>query len=175
MAVSQLPDGCNYIEYYVYELVKDGFVDVNIDEDKYQQLMKNVAMHNYKYFGRQYKTYYHNDLVYENHGNSDIKVYSKPVIDYKIDESIPILALYCSKDKKPFHTFPATHDIQNISHVKKLVFRVHNRLYINFETQVNHNYDQVKRKVYINYNHDRHIDTEFMSELIEKVIISLLG
>ena len=166
----------NYVEYVLFNSCSsdDSQLDVNLPEEQYLALMRKLARAPYKYFGKQCKVYYHNDLVYENYNQEEIKTYSKALIDYSIDRKNSIAVLHYSKDKVPFHNFPATSRMNAVSFIKKITFRVHNRIYINFQMEQIDGEPDYTRKVYINYNHDTNLDAAYINDLIERCIMELV-
>lgn len=173
MDISSLPKDFNYVEYVVCNNKTGDVIDINLSKEKFEYMMGVVKRQNWKYFGKSCKMYTHNNLIYENYDYTDIKVYSKEIKEAKMHPTLDLITLYCIKDKKPFHMFPSTKSIHSIAYVRKLVFRVHNRVYVNFETIKNVENDNIVYKVYINYNHDKNIDQEYMSGVIESTITAL--
>lgn len=166
----------NYIEYLLYDGINDdGSINTNMNEDMFMQILKRLTNSNYKYFGKQHKTYYHHDLVYENYNQEEIKTYSRTIQEYKIDKDKKIVTLFINKDKIPFHMFPASTLMNAVSTVKKLVFRAHNRIYINFQLEKIDGQVNFTRKIYINYNHDENLDSAYISDILGKTIKELVG
>lgn len=171
-----MEDKCNYIEYVLYNSISDDGkeVDIDVSDVRYQQLMYKLARTPYKYFGKFCKRYQHHDLICENHEHEEIKVYSKLAIKHEVDKENGLIKLYYAKDKVPYHMFPSTTKMNAVSHVRKLVFRVHNRVYINFQLEQQVGTQEIRRKVYINYNLDKNVDTGYMEDLISKAIKEFL-
>lgn len=160
-----IPDDCNYVELIITKN-KECF---NIDDELFAQLLKKVKHH--KYFEKEYKVYQYNDLCFENQNNIDYKVYSRHIVDVKYASDLAVCM--CKKSKHPFHAFPSTTSLDAVFYVKKLVFRLHNRLYLNFECQYYPKNETIIRKVYINYNHEKQVDATLIEQIIAKTLTML--
>ena len=167
----------NYVEYIVYDDSNSSELALNTDlsDEQFHHLMSKMSRAPYKYFGKQCKVYYNGSYVYENHDQKEIKTYSKTAIDYQVDKARSIVKVFYAKDKIPFHTFPASTKMNAVSCIKKITFRVHNRIYINFQFEKLDGSPNYRKKVYINYNHDANLDAAYMDDLLDRSVRELCG
>lgn len=170
----KLVPGANYYEIIVAdkkEILTDTIIKFNVglSEKNFYEIMSKIDGKKYKYFQREYKEYFHKDLICQCFINDDVKVQRKTPIN--IDENIDknIIIAY-NKNKLTLVNFPSTKNLHKISYVKKLIFRVSNRIYINFKISVD---AQTKNKnyiIYINYNHDDNVDFNITSTNIKEIL-----
>jgi len=161
-----VPDNCNYIEYTILGGNNQG----NIDIQSFTDHMKKIKSH--KYFGRESKCYMFNDLVYENSFYNEVKVYSKRLIGVQ-EFCNKVAACYYTKEKQPYHAFPSTDKVNCVYYLKKLIFRLHNRLYLNFEVQYYPHTSSSVYKIYLNYNHDKSVDSDSVKQIIASTLQTL--
>jgi hypothetical protein len=67
---------------------------------------------------------------------------------------------------------PSTNRVNDVTYVRKLIFRINNRVYLNFECK-KHNNASYSYSIYLNYNHDNSVDYEASSSTIKKIIEKL--
>lgn len=171
---TNIPQSCNYIEFVIKgnHSNEENHINVSLTEQEFLSFLEKVKMP--KYFKKHSKCYQFNNIVFENSFNQEMKVYAKDIVKVDATDS-NIVCSYCKKEKQPFHTFPSTSKLNTCYYSKKIIFRFHNRVYLNFETigylpETNNVY----YKIYINYNHDENVDLKSISQCIESVL-SMLG
>lgn len=171
MDISNLHENCNYVEFVLKHRngskdKNDKDIDISIDNAHMQQILHNLSKRNYKSFSKQFKTYIYNDITMENTDHQEIKVYQLGLVD--ATESNDFVTMMYSKDKLPFHAFPSTTNHDCIYYTKRLTFRIHHRVFINFDTQ--YYVDDVENKqinkVFVNYNHEGNMDTELIGSIL---------
>lgn len=163
--MAALPENCNYVEY----IVKCANGDIGLDQADFNAYMSRMKSH--KYFKRESKCYCYDNMIYENSFFNEIRVSSKNPIS--IEDKSKYHVCYYTKEKQPYHAFPSTHQINAVYYSKKLVFRLHNRVYINFETMLYPQKKETIYKIYINYNHDKGVDMDSVNQIISSTIASL--
>ncbi len=161
----------NYFEIYLTprlkqkSLDKDGLeftVDLTKEEFDDMLLTLNKANTDFKFFQKEYKEYKYNEVTVHNYKNTETRVFKfTPQVIYKNNNS---LLIGYQRNKLTFLSVPSTTNIYEISYIKKLIFRVNNRIFINF--QCNYNDNVKKYTVYINYNHESNIDPESVNNAI---------
>lgn len=162
-----IPEQCNYVEICIKK--DQGSEDeINIGKDKFVKLMDCVKMS--RFFKKHTKFYQHGLLTYENSFHEEVKVTSKTI--KHVESPLPgIMVCYSNKEKQPYHMFPSTSRIDNCYYSKKLIFRFHNRVYLNFEAISDmHRISEAIYKVYINYNHDNNVDLESITQCIQSIM-----
>jgi hypothetical protein len=154
--IQSLTSSGNYVEILLLEK-KDS---QDISDKHFFKLIESLKKSGYSSFQKHYKEYVYRNMIYENNEKSQIKVFKNT---FKKTQNISpnIIANVFYKEKVPYHMFPSTKLIYSVSYVSKLIFKVNNRIFINFEkrkydTQANSNVSF--NKVYINYNHDDNVD-----------------
>lgn len=100
--------------------------------------------------------------------NEDIKVFDTHV--RHVDSvSANWLWVALQKDKLAYHTFPCTQALMDVHLLERIVFRMHHRVFLNFERQIYEDGSFVYR-VFMNYNHDSSVDQSSIISAIEKVM-----
>lgn len=171
----------NYIEYII--LPKDiscnaSFVDYSFDHDHFINKMSTMVYKNAKYYERKIKQYVRNDLYYEvvlDHKNdiADIRSYVKSCTDYEFVQPNVIKMQY-TKQKKPVHAFSSSLDINDVLYIKRLTFRISNRIFVNFEIGASvADITKKYRKVYINGNFDADVDHDYINTELQQYLTLL--
>jgi hypothetical protein len=170
MNVASLPSDANFVEIIVLQDKQDDGYLIALSEDRLLELMGLLSNKHLKHFEKKARCYQKDNLTLENSDNQEIKVYSKHLV-HTVTHDKYIVMCY-KKEKLPVHGYPSTSEHHNIYEYKRLTFRVHNRVYINFEVQ-KHRDGSLVRKVFINYNHDNTVDTNFIQDNINQVLSML--
>lgn len=160
-----IPDNCNYVEIVLVD--RSNPLSLNLEAGAFETLMRSVV--GMRYFRKESKSYAVGELTLENMFFEDIRVCSKSIVGADTTHD-GMVVLYYTKEKKPYHAFPSTTSINRVWYTKKLVFRIHNRMYLNFEIQRDANDNSCIRKAYINYNHDSNVD----QKVIEQYLVGTL-
>ena len=167
----QINNDANYYEYvYAVSKVSNERIDINVPEPEFVRLMTKVKTEGFKYFAKNYKVFQHNTLIYKNNENNDVKLYNRlPVECSFLNEKI--VACSYSMGKVPIHMFPCSLDINDVHYSNSLIFRIHNRIYLNFEKQSYPHLDnKVCRKIFVNYHHDQNVDIQYIADHINRII-----
>ena len=148
--------------------------NTNISEGAFAMYMQTLAGKNIKFYERNIKQYIKNDLHYEttlNHdGQQEIRVYTKQVLSCT-RVTPKLIKMVSMKHKCAVHAFPSSSDIHNIIHTKRLIFRISNRVFINFDSySCACDCSGVSHKIFINVNKDAGSDTEFLDQEVERLI-----
>jgi hypothetical protein len=156
-----LPKNCNY--YEIVLLSNDNKYDFG--QSGFSKVLAKMSQTTYKHFEKNYKEYIIEDIIVHNYNNEETKVFRNSAKD--VIENKDHIIIGFQKTKLTPLNYPSTTYIYNISYVKKLIFRISNRIYINFE--INLDKDSYKTyKIYINYNHDNNVDmSQILSQLDE--------
>ena len=160
----------NYIEY-IYSLNSTNSLnsniytcDINIPEEKFIKLLDIINTRYHNPFEKTFKCYMQSDLVMENYAKEkDIKVYKKETV--KVEHKNKFIVIHYNRNKFPFHMFHSSTAINSIFYCRRITFRIMNRIYINFDTQL-YDQDDIIRKIYINYNHDDNVDVDNINTIL---------
>lgn len=146
----------NYLEIILQQ--KENISD--IPDTMFFKLLQKLKTKGHSCFQKQYKEFVYRNMFYENNDKNQIKIYKKHLTTTdNINNTMKLLVYH--KEKLPYHVFPSTTMIHSISYVSKVIFKVNNRVYINFEKRTYDSDDKSNvsfNKIYINYNHDDNVD-----------------
>jgi len=161
-------DDINVVEIVlVSKKISDSLYEYNFEQDKFLKLLKAVSKkYKLKYFSKKTKRYRIENQYMEIH-NDDIKVFQQSCITNVYNNQF--LYIYIKKDKLPYHKFPCTKNINEIIFIQRLTFRIHNRLFLNFEIQKNMNNDQTF-KIYFNYNHIKSSELSTIEDMLQEFV-----
>lgn len=142
----------------------------SIDKDTFYNLMYKMMDTPYKYNHKQYRELIVGDVQYHNHKNEEVSVFS---VTTNAVENIEnrFCMLVQQKNKHSILSLPSSKHIYNDNVVRKMIFRISNRVFVNFEhgmTDCNKYY-----KIYVNYNHDNGVDINNSIDTIKKVLMLL--
>jgi hypothetical protein len=164
----------NYIEYiaYIPDNGPDNGVNINIPITLAEKWVHVMRKRGFKHFSKQFKTYVHNDMYMENTDHTDIKVYSLCMSGFSVIDctKTQMVKVEYIKDKQAFHAFPSTTSHDSIFYTKRLTFRVHNRLFVNFDTQFYPDDESTINKVFINYNHEVGMDSDVIQLTLDTIL-----
>lgn len=158
----------NYYEYVLFSEKKDNAYKHDLGPNTFMKALH--LFEGYKHFERQYKEYTYGNVIYQNNDNQDIKVVK--LIGESFEEIHPhIMKIGYIKTKMNIVNISSTTDIDRIAYVKRLIMRINNRIYVNFEVSD----DSVKKtyKVYINFNYDNQIDINDSNKVLDDLINKL--
>lgn len=159
----------NYVEIKLYKKkIGENIYDINYTKDEFYNIMNRLK---YKCFQKDCKQYVSGNLIYENFNNEDVKVYKTEIKNIKINSEY-IISFY-NKSKLTVLNFESSTNINDINYIRKLIFRVSNRIYINFEIKKKNN--NLVYNIYINYNHDDTVDLSLINDSLENIIKTLIN
>ena len=184
-SLSAIPFDTNYIEFYIinkHTLLDDGIdvIDINLDRDVFMKIlgnMKLLASSDVKYFQKTYKEYMVSDITCQVHSHiEDIKVFRKKALGFVKEEKHPnVKVIFSTKSKLTMLNFPSTTNIQEMSYVKTLIFRVNNRIYVNFNVSISADDPESKTyTIFINYNHDNNVDITLTQNILQNLLDTIL-
>lgn len=157
-----------YHELVIYKKSpNDDVFDINIPENIFNKLFIEMKAFSHKCFQKTYKTYRFEDLFYENSENKEVKIYKKRINNITTHPNF--LEIAFDKEKLPYHAFPCTASLHDEYWVKRASYRLHNRLFVNFELQ-KYPDETLIRKIFINYNHDSNVDTEHINAFLYPIV-----
>ena len=171
--------GANYYEIHIkpslilQERDELASADVSLTGKQFLDLL--VAMKNsnesYKFFQKEYKEYQYTDLVVQNYKNTETRVFRQNFVT--MNQGKNWLLTGYQRSKLTFLSVPSTTNIHDMMYVKRLIFRVNNRVYVNFQTSL-HQDGAKTYQVYINYNHENNVDQEGLMNTLNNVLSVLV-
>lgn len=164
MLTSEDIENSNYIEIKLYKKKSaENVYDINFSKDEFYNIMNRLK---YKCYQKDCKQYVSGNLFYENLNNEEVKVYKTEVKNIIIKDRY-IISFY-NKSKLSVLNFESSTNINDINYIRKLIFRVSNRIYINFEIKKKNN--NLVYNIYINYNHDDTVDLSLINDSLENIV-----
>jgi hypothetical protein len=152
---------------------QDTEYNIGISEQKFYEIMNKIDMKkNIKYFQREYKEYILKDLVCQRFINDEVKVIRKiPLNVSELNTNVNnFIQVSYNKTKLTLVNFDSIKNLHKVSYIKKLIFRISNRIYINFEISIDSKTKNKNYLVYINYNHDDNVDFNITNRCINDII-----
>lgn len=167
----------NYIEYVALpkRASDECFViDYTLDDAAIMRLISALQSRNIKSYERKIKRYTKKNLVYEvilDHKDEicDIRSCTMDACDYKSCEDNRILMISYNKSKKPIHAFSSSNDLNDVSYIKRLTFRVSNRLFINIDVTKSVD-DTEYKKAFMNVNIDQNVDRDYLDSEVQQYL-----
>jgi hypothetical protein len=166
----------NYYEIFLNPRLESKNLDENIkvyntslDKNEFKYLLSCVSRgnHNFKFFQKEYKEYIYDNVITHNYKNTETRIFKNTPISIIQHENSLVIGY--NKSKLTFLSMPSTTNIYNINYVKKLIFRVNNRIFINFQISQNDKDNSQTYQAYINYNHESNIDPEEVNKTMKKI------
>ncbi len=169
--------GTNYVEIYLVspfntcqENGNHVVYNTNLDPDIFFKSLASMKKYSeeVKFFQKEYKEYIVNDITCQVYPNdNETKVFRKKTLGVEYKDHL--LVISHNKNKLTMLNFPSTKNINQTCYSKSLIFRISNRIYLNFVISIN----ELKNKsynIYINYNHDSNVDLSLINNSIMKIL-----
>jgi len=174
----QIPfdSGANYYEIYIkpnIEINEDNektIIDNNLTVKQFLELlgcMKKSDANSFKYFQKEYKEYLYTDIILQNYKNTELRVFRQNFVNINSDKHYTMIGF--NRSKLTFLSVPSTTNIHDMIYVKRLIFRVNNRIFVNFQISL-HKDGKKTYQVFINYNHETNIDPEGVTKTLDDVM-----
>jgi hypothetical protein len=160
-----------YIEYHPFAKKTDYGFDLELLQNEFLHIMQKYGQRiNIKPQVKKMTVIRKDNLVYTYDLNTkDQKAFSLNFIDCEFDKGCKLMF---KKEKKPNHLFPSSNKVNDMFYINKLVFKIHHKVYVNFEQQINVD-KSVLFKVFINYNWEERLDEENIYKLLNQTIMNL--
>lgn len=166
----------NYFEFHLcnstYNDIDNsiGIYNTSLDREKFYDLMYKMMDTNFRYHQKQYKEMLIGDVCYQNYKNEEMSIYN---IQTNTIESITdkLFAIAQTKNKLSILSVPSTLNVYSENIIRRLIFRVSNRVFVNFENGITDN--KKYYKIFINYNHDKDVDISVFVKQISSVLDNL--
>ena len=151
----------------------DNFIiyDTNLSFNDFQTYLFRMKNTTYKYFQKEYKEYLYDNITNQNYNNEEIKISKQNALTNKIINinNNDIVIIGYQKIKQSVLNYPSTTKIYYSSYVKKMIFRINSRIFLNFSISL-HNDNTKTYRVYLNYNHDNKVDLDISNKNITEII-----
>lgn len=150
----------NYFEFVLCDNANVTTNDIEIyntsfEKERFYNLMYRLMDSNYRYYQKQYKEVFIGDVCYQNFKNEEMNIYTAHTNKVEII-STNICAIAQTKNKQSIISVPSSLNIYSENITKKLIFRVSNRVFVNFENGITEG--KKYYKIFVNYNHDKDVD-----------------
>ena len=170
--------GANYLEFVkIYKRVdvaEDNVIVIEtVRETEFETLLEKCQ----KLFGkggeRLFKEFVVGDLHYQIIPETgETTVFSlKPLGSHELGGNM--LEIQYEKKKLSIINFPSTRNHHDVSNVRKLTFRLSNRVFLNFEMRSSELGSAKTYNAYVNYNHDTNVDIDTMVKDIQRGVSAL--
>lgn len=164
----------NYFEIYLTSGLKEvgkqndlKIFQTALSKAEFEELMSRLVKRDYKFFQKEYKEYNYGDVIVQNFNNTETRIVR--LSTQRMMKNDKCLMVGYQKSKLTFLNVPSTTNIFDIYYVRRLIFRITNRIFINFQC----NMDEDGNKTYlayINYNHESNIDPEGINTSLRTVL-----
>lgn len=169
----------NYSNYFEIHLCNSadndaddtiGVYNTSLDREKFYNLMYKMMDTNYRYHQKQYKEVFIGDICYQNYKNEEMSIHNLQTnaIEYITDK---VFAIAQTRNKLSILSVPSTLNIYSENIIRRLIFRISNRVFVNFENGVTDN--KKYYKIFINYNHDKDVDVNIVIKHMIEVLDTL--
>ena len=160
----------NYVEIHIGKLLGTGFFQYSLSSDEFFNYMDKMQKKYDKCFQTDHKEYILNNMrlikqVSETGDVDDTKVNMFHVLKTDVLSSELMMVIY-DKKKLPIVGFPSTSSLSGIKHVRRLIFRVNNRIFVNFQEEKVHGSEEMCYRLFVNYNHSDGVD---LKESVSKI------
>ena len=162
----------NYFEYNLYSTPSSTFWNVDCGKDKFMSVFSRYIEKNNKYSEKLYKEYVYGDVYYQNYNNDEIKVFRLTPITSSFSNNR--LVINYSKQKLSLVNVPSSADYDNISYKRHVVFRISNRIFLNFLITKDSS-QKTTYRIYVNYNHDQNVDMTIVEKQLERIFKQVEG
>lgn len=169
--------GANYFEVFVTSKAKSQHGDTDVYEigltkEEFTHLLAKFGKASFegmKHFQKEYKEYVYNEAVVHNYMNTEVRVFKNTPVLVQ-DQNKCVVVAY-NRSKLTFLNVPSTKTIHDIQCVKKLIFRVNNRIFVNFQaaSPPGGKENDVTYTVYVNYNHEQNVEMDCIKGALDKV------
>lgn len=163
----------NYFEYNLYSSQSSPTLwDVDCGKEKFMSVFSKYIENNNKYSEKLYKEYVYGDVYYQNYNNDEIKVFR--LTPMKSLFSNKRLVIHYIKQKLSLVNVPSSANYDNISYKRHVVFRISNRIFLNFLITDDAS-QKVTYRIYVNYNHDQNVDMTIVEKQLERIFKQVEG
>tara|TARA_B110000914_G_C15357854_1_gene397067 strand:- start:120 stop:668 length:549 start_codon:yes stop_codon:yes gene_type:complete len=168
----------NYLEIDILknndEINNKNIINVNWSKNDFINLLRKLMNSNIfrKPFEKQYRVLKYLDLIYiKNISDNKYNLYSLTLVDKEIEDNL--LYMKYKKNNLGIFQFPSTDKINDDFYLNKIIFKITNLIYLNFEI-MKKNDIEIFFRVYINFNNDKtNIDNNLIIKNLEDNIMKI--
>lgn len=167
----------NYSEVVIFQskYVDDAtgwqVIETNLDESRFAAIMQTISKdRRLKFFEKEFKSYTIGNVICENRGNQDIRVFQRVFVRADIDDPRKLIRMHYDMSKIPYHQFPSTMHIHDISYVKRMSAKVHNRVSIHFETSVDPKKNKIIRRIFASCSSEGNVEMDNLEAVLESLV-----
>ena len=167
-------ENCNYIEVHIGSK-HDGYFQNGMNRNTFYdilQQMRKIESKATQYNTKEYTHYFLKKVEKIDHEQvTETKVFHHKYLHTDVTQHAN--CVYQTRSKITSVLFPSTNQIHDMVYQKKLVFRINNRLFVNFVVEKRPNEEDMSYKIFINLNITRDTDISEMSEKIDRIVRTL--
>lgn len=161
-------EGVNYYEFIPFaKKVSEQCWDTTVTKEMFQKYYHILKRKNMKCFKKQYKEYVYSDVVHQNYVD-EIKIFR--CIPKYMTECGTYIEYAFQKQKLSLANVPSNTSVNVISYVKAYIFRITNRIYVNFHMKYSNIDNSTTYTIFVNYNHDNNVCETGIKKQIESII-----
>ena len=170
----------NYLEIDILKNNDDTYdeniINVNWSKPDFVSLLNKLINSNKfkKPFEKQYRVLKYLDLIYiKNISDNKYNLYSLSFIDKEIEDNL--LYIKYRKNNLAIFQFPSTDKINDDFYLNRIIFKITNLIYLNFEI-MKKNDIEIFYRVYINFNNDKtNIDHNLIIKNLEETTMNIIN
>jgi hypothetical protein len=162
----------NYFEFRVLAQGNTGDImyHTGLTKALFYTYLHKMTNTSFKYYQRQYKETTVGNTYYQNNNNEDSSIFTVNTTSCASGDDKFLAVSECRK-KISILGLSSTRDIYKESYVKRMTFRITNRVFINFDNGIDT--DTPHYNITVNYNHDKDVDVGTAVNAIEKSLVTL--
>lgn len=170
--------GGNYIELHIGQVTSDHEFRYALNRDYFDKLINA--------FSRKYDRAFEHDFMETVKGNTvlvrkfeegniiETRVNNMQILQQRFDDTNGLNIIVYDKKKVPVIMFPSTTSVHSVKYVRKLIFRVNNRVYVNIqEEKVADDMTDMYYRAYINVNYSDGIDSSDITQKLSCILAVL--
>lgn len=165
-------------DYLEVLFCRDGVYDMS--EERFNALLSKMKRIHSKCFQVDLKEYIHRNLrmikkITENNEVEETKVYQISCMEVKDDPHNNYRVISSSRKKLSPVAFPSSMSYDDIQKKRRTVFRINNKIYVNFDKEVSLKLgdNTPRQKVFINFNNNKDTDIKDSLNVIKQLIESI--
>lgn len=163
----------DYMELIVVN--KDDPTSYDIQQEQFHRMIQLMIVNkHYKMFQVDTQEYIYGTVhMFKNICNGEVqevKVYNMVPIHFASDNGL--LTVKYERQKLSSVTFPSVTEIDMVKLYRRLIFRVNNKIYVNFQIEKTDT-EAFVRKVYVNFNNSHDTDVSDSTKILEQVVAVL--
>ena len=165
---------CTKFDYLEVVLATDNVYD--IPEERFEELLSKCRRQYGKCFQTDLKEYLYRDLrmikkINDKNEVEETKVYQTSCVEVQDDPKNKYKVATFYKKKLSPVSFPSTMIYDDVIKKRRTVFRINNKIYINFDKELSfkHQDGTLRHKVFINFNNNKDTDIKESMNLIQQL------